>query len=440
MKILVTGDIHMGRRPAQLPSELAGDPHFSTTAAWEAVVERAVAEAVDVVALTGDVVDRENRYFEAFGPLERGLQRLAEAGIDTVAVAGNHDHEVFPRLAAQLGNERFHLLGDGEHWERQRIERPGGEVLVVEGWSFPEGRYEANPLDAYDLGPPPEDLPVVALLHADLGQSTSPYAPVSLAQLKARPVALWLLGHIHAPQLFPGDGPPVLNPGSPMALDGGETGIHGPWRVEIEGRRVHPPEQLPLSPVRYEDLPVDLSGAGDREEAMSRMVEAVRRGLEEAVARSGDALRLLLCRLRLTGSTAIHGSLPTLATEAEEQLRLTAGDASARPWRVAVETRPAVDLEELARSSTPAGALARTLLALEGGREPEAGAGGHGEPDAAADLVRRAVEQLASAHRATPYLQIGEDPAPDAVRARDHLLAAGYRLLGDLLGQQEAAG
>lgn len=51
---------------------------------WETIVERAVTEKVDVVALSGDVVDHDNRFFEAAGSLERGILRLADKDIDTV--------------------------------------------------------------------------------------------------------------------------------------------------------------------------------------------------------------------------------------------------------------------------------------------------------------------------------------------------------------------
>ena len=34
---------------------------------WEAIVDRAIEEKVDLVALSGDVVNHDNRFFEATG-------------------------------------------------------------------------------------------------------------------------------------------------------------------------------------------------------------------------------------------------------------------------------------------------------------------------------------------------------------------------------------
>jgi len=80
---------------------------------WGDTVSYAVEQAVDVVALTGDVVDAQNKRYEALGPLQRGLRRLEEAGIPVVAVAGNHDFDALPRLAEMVEAEHFHLLGRG---------------------------------------------------------------------------------------------------------------------------------------------------------------------------------------------------------------------------------------------------------------------------------------------------------------------------------------
>src|SRR5690606_31256677 len=78
VKILCTGDVHIGRSSTRF----RGDPDaraLSCAGAWSLIVDRAIAERVDLVAVSGDLVDRANRYFEAYGPLERGLERLKEA-------------------------------------------------------------------------------------------------------------------------------------------------------------------------------------------------------------------------------------------------------------------------------------------------------------------------------------------------------------------------
>src|SRR5690606_1937215 len=100
VRILCAGDLHLGRRSSRVPWD--GDGAAGSCAeAWMRLVECAIRERVDLVALSGDLVDHDNRWFEAFGPLERGLKRLADAGIPVYAVAGNHDYDTLPHLRSE---------------------------------------------------------------------------------------------------------------------------------------------------------------------------------------------------------------------------------------------------------------------------------------------------------------------------------------------------
>ncbi|MFT5432610.1 MAG: exonuclease SbcD, partial [Myxococcota bacterium] len=126
MTIMFVGDIHLGRR-ARLSADALNtvgiDPKALTAArAFASVVDCAIAHEVRAVVLAGDVVDRDKDRFEAYDVLERGARRLAESGIPVIAVAGNHDGLVLPRLARNLSSVQ--LLGEGGCWECIPI--PGG--------------------------------------------------------------------------------------------------------------------------------------------------------------------------------------------------------------------------------------------------------------------------------------------------------------------------
>lgn len=69
VRLLATGDIHIGRRPMRIrDAELA--ERASAARMWEDIVSRAVFERADVVLLSRDIVDHDNRFYEATGPLE----------------------------------------------------------------------------------------------------------------------------------------------------------------------------------------------------------------------------------------------------------------------------------------------------------------------------------------------------------------------------------
>lgn len=432
VKILCAGDLHIGRRSSRLPSHLDTRAH-TASAAWARLVELALERRVDLLLLSGDLVDRANRFYEAIGPLEAGIRRLAREGIQTVAVAGNHDFDVLPRLADALDPAAFRLLGRGGRWERVTIRRGEG-ALHVDGWSFPDARVLESPLRGYAL-PPADDAPVVGLLHADLDLPRSPYAPVAQAELRAVPVHFWLLGHVHAPALHTAPGAaPILYPGSVQALDPGEPGAHGAWMLELRPGARFESTPLPLSTVRYETLEVDVSGAGDADALDRLFTDAVRAQLAALLPEAGP-LRTLSLRLRAVGRSALHRTLEQHLERLREDLELTAGDVVAVVERSEADTRPALDLAELAGGSDAPAVLARLLLALEGE--------GSAPVDELAPVLRAATAQVEAAFSARHYrAALGPDLDLDqgaaASFARHALARQGALLLEHMLAQKEA--
>lgn len=426
LRILITGDLHLGRRSARLPAALAGDRRFSTIAAWERIVELALDRKVEAVVLTGDVVDRENRYYEALGPLTAGILRLAAAGIDTVAVAGNHDFDVLPRLARVLAEPRFRVLGEGGAWQRAALEREGRTLAFFDGWSFPDKWVSTDPLETYSL-PATRDAPVFGLLHGDAGALGGPYAPLSLPRLRSTPVSTWLLGHIHTPARLTGTGTPTLYPGSPQALDPGEPGAHGAWLLEAEDGRIDRLELVPLSAVRYETVTVDLDGAADQEGFDRLWREAAIRALEQAQREGGDPLATLVLHLRCVGRTPLHGKLQPWLEALTEREDPIGGALALALDRARDETRPPLDLAALAQADDAAGELARVLGRLEAGEIP-------------GTLRERGVSAISGVFRSAAYgaLATGTapDPEPDSEAVRDAFRRAGYRLLEALLRQK----
>jgi DNA repair exonuclease SbcCD nuclease subunit len=429
MKILLTADLHMGRRPSRLPSHIDTSGH-STTRCWSAVVDTAIAEEVDLVALSGDVVDQANRYYEAVGPFEEGLKRLAGKGIRVLAVAGNHDHETLRAIAGNFPPETFTLLGRGGVWERVTIEREGEAVLHVDGWSFPQASHTEDPLR--DYRPAPDNgVPVLGLLHCDLDAVASRYAPVRLTDLRLRPPALWLLGHIHRPALSELQGAStVLYPGSPQAMDPGEEELHGVWIAEMGAGKRFTVRQVPLSTVRYGSLDVDISGA-DTEAAVDLKVSvAVRAELQSIVSVGCGPLRYLSLRLRLTGRTPLHGALSRRGMSLVSELAIEESGVTALVERAVLATSPELDLEELARRKDAPAILARLALAIDAGEltaEQQ-------------DLLQKATRAATDVHGARPYSAVCDTsgaPPPGEV-AMEILREHSLLLLDTMLAQKEA--
>ena len=422
VRVLCTGDLHVGRFPSYATT---ADRSLSVESTWDRTVDWAIDQTVDAVALTGDVADQDNKLFEAFGPLKAGVERLAAAGIRTFAVAGNHDYDALHRLADLLDPAAFTLLGPRGTWTTADLVRDGTPVLRLVGWSFPDRYVRSSPLDAF---PSVEgDLPVLGLLHADLDQADSPYAPVRSTELAAAPVSAWLLGHIHRPSFRVEGGRGLLYPGSLQPLDPGERGPHGPWLVTVDADGTVAADHHPLASVRYDEVAVNLEGVNDRKGAEKAIVDALSEHLRTAGEAQPQALYHVL-DVRLEGRTPLHGSLAGIADELTEEA-FPEGRATGVVRRVAVETRPAYDLRDIARRKDPAGAVAQLVLDVEAGD--------------AGEVVASATRTIGSIDNARAYAPLRRGGATGSegdagAEAPSLLVEQGLLLLDRLLRQHEA--
>lgn len=426
MKVLCAADLHIGRRSTKLPSS-QDSRVYSCAAAWQTIVDIALREQVDLVTLSGDVIDQENKYFEATGPLERGIERLSDAGITTLAITGNHDFDVLPQVADALGSEHFRVLGLGGEWERYTFEKDG-QRLHIDGWSFPRQEVRESALERYEL--PHDGAPVLGLLHADLDQQDSNYGPVSLSDLRHRPVTLWALGHIHAPATYEQPGSPtVFYPGSPQAMDPGEQGPHGVMIAEIDPSGSVALRRVQTSSVLYSTLSVDLTDVESDEAVRGGLVTALR-GVVSNETIGGSSLRCISCRVTVTGRTKLHTRLQQILADAESDLSLPGPAGSeAVVERIDIQTRPALDIDALSKQRDLPGELARMIQSLDG----------NDDSAETRQLIDRARRELTRLHVNRTFEPVSRDPEPDEEHVRRLLLAEAWTLLDTLIAQREAA-
>lgn len=360
MKLLAVGDMHLGRHPSRIPQELTGLARdLGPSGAWARLVDYAIARSVDGVLFAGDLVEREEDFFEAYRELKQGMSRLSGAGIRIYGVAGNHDVRVLPRLAGQL--PEFTLVGADGSWEGVDV-IAGDERVTIWGRCFRERHETANPLAGVQFERRPGFN--LGLLHCDRDQSNSPYAPVRSRDLELAGLDAWLLGHVHKPDPLSTESP-FGYLGSITGMDPGETGDHGPWLLEIENRRLVSVEQWLLAPLRWERLDVDLYGVEEAEESRERLLQRVRQLDEElakaAVPPQAAGLRVIFCGRSRFGSRAVA------LLSGGDGGSIFPGAAGTHYFLEQVESvcLPEVSLEQLAGRTDPPGLLARRLLLLE---------------------------------------------------------------------------
>ena len=426
LTLLYTADIHLGRHPSRIPDEL-DSPGLSPKAVWLSTVQRAIEQRVDAVVVAGDIVDQENRYFEAYGAFEDGIAQLDEAGIPVVTVAGNHDFNALPEMVDNLDLNLLHLLGKDGTWERWTLERDGQPVAHFDGWSFSVDHVYESPIQEYDL-PATDGTPIIGVLHADLDTRGSRYAPVSSSELRDTAVDAWLLGHIHTPSIQIDSQPLTVYAGSPQPLDPGEQATHGPWTITIpETGDIHA-EQVPLASVRYDQLSVDVSEVLNAKEATAVISDEIKQHVRSEL--ETRPLELSLVRLQLTGRTKAHSTLVNQHQAMARDLGFREGSVSVRIESIEVATQPAINLEDTAKGDNAAAYLAELLLEIETGDAQQA----------YDDLIDDSLGAIKEAHAANAYNPLRRETEltdPDHDDAVAQVEQQARVLLDTLLSQKE---
>lgn len=363
IKILVTGDLHLGKRSSALPLD---DSRASTRFTWEAMIQYILNHQIDMLLLTGDVVDRDNKFYEAVGPLQSGFRKLDEAGITVCMVAGNHDYDVLPQIVSMNDATNIHLLGLNGNWENKTFTK-NGQTIRIMGWSFPE-RYINNDATTELLSVKNDNNSLtLAMLHGDVYTAMSRYNPLQLEKLKnIRGVDAWLLGHVHRTDVLCQATPLILYPGSPHALSSKEQEIHGPYLLTIENRRIDF-KQIPLSPVFYKTISIDISTVNSESTFRNTVINSMREhisGIKEKYTP-----QFIVFDVDFTGT---YHNLPELRKWGEEIKNYDFDNqCDIRIRTVGYSIQPPLDIDHLLTDPSYTGVLATAIKALETGNSNE---------------------------------------------------------------------
>jgi DNA repair exonuclease SbcCD nuclease subunit len=427
MRFLCASNLHLGRRISGLPEHAGLDPaRVSASTVWSRLVNAALTYEVDAILLAGDVIDRENAQFEPLGALQQGLGLLERKNIPVIAIAGDEDFDSLPRAIDALDSELVTLLDhDRPSFD---VGRNGDRVSVI-------GRSQAGHVDAVDgistLMQVETSQPTIVMLHGSLTDGHAPagtFQPLRLDDLAASGTDVWILGAQREPDVVVLDSTTVIETGAAFPMDPTETGVHGATLVELFDDGAVVCELIPLSPVQFEDIDIDLTDLETLEAVEGAIVRALYDTLDDATATDAVAsLAAVLCPIHLTGTTSLHAELPALLDELERTIAAQQQGVMAAIQSVEIDTRPEIDIEPLVRRPDPVGELARLLRSLD-----------EDEPRTSAQeaLLQRAVDRLVGAHRSRVFAGVANDSAPDAEAARTLLRREGWNVLDALVCQR----
>lgn len=301
MRFLHAADLHLdsGFDPA------AGVPLDEARAASRLALEHLVAaalrERVDLVVLGGDVFDRSRDHEETANFWMEQLDRLHDARVPVVMVAGNHDaeSEIFGQVVHPDG---VTLLSSLEPTSRVLDHL---DVAVV-GQGLDEAGFAPDGGPDLAAGFPEADpgLFTIGLLHTTLGgrKGYRSFAPTSAEVLRARGYGYWALGHVHRREVVSTD-PWIVYPGNVQGRGMLETGPKGATLVTVDdgrGREVLHARPLEFDVVRWSicDVPI-ADDVANLDDVLARIEAELFRAMVEAQGEGLVADRRVLARVNL---------------------------------------------------------------------------------------------------------------------------------------------
>lgn len=293
LKILHAADLHM-------------DSAFQGLGAGKASVRRSEQrqllarlsalcrqEQVDLVLLSGDLLDSESTYSETGEAL---VSCLADIAVPVFIAPGNHDfycpRSVYARLKLP---ENVHVFRRSS-LECVELAEPGVRVY---GAAFTDKNSAPMLDDFHAMGG--DDLYEVLCIHGEVDTAGSPYNPISSRQLASSGLHYAALGHVHsASGLLKAGNCHYSWPGCPEGRGFDETGEKYVNIVTLEGDKCSL-EQKCIALRRYEILKADIT---DEEPLL-----LIHKLLPDETVR--DIYRIVLCgeTERAPDTAALHYNL-----------------------------------------------------------------------------------------------------------------------------------
>ncbi len=367
-RFLHVADLHLdspfvGLRSA--PEHISKALEEATFSAYDRVIDVAIEREVAFILVAGDVYDGRDRSLRAQLRFRDGLARLAQSGIESFVVFGNHDP--LDGWSARIAwPEQTHLF-NADRVTCLRVVRDGMRLATVYGMSHGQKDVREN-LARRFMAEPDTGL-AIGLLHANvegIGGHEN-YAPCSLEDLDAAGMDYWALGHVHNRQVLRTQKPAVVYPGNTQGRSRAEAGERHCCLVSVDADRLSQ-ELVPVDAVRWLNEEVAIGDLADDQELLDQLDGRCREIMENNEARR------VVCSIDLIGSGDLHHNLsrPGYVDGVLEHLRGEHSDSDPFVWvdRLRVRTAPEFDREERKRAQD----FAATLLEVvdEMRAQPEA--------------------------------------------------------------------
>lgn len=311
-------DLHLGapfRGLRALSDAWANRLLTAISAAYDRVIDAAIAREVDFVVMAGDIFDSARASYGDYLHFFEGLQRLDEAGIPSYLVTGNHDpYTSWTRDFFSLPPSAVMLPADRPGFEL--FERDGEPLCLIGGrgyysqaWPLDECIADGITRSAAEQAlaaehPRAAQAPfAVGVLHTGLNLDPVK-APVEPRLLMSAGMDYWALGHIHMKHAYPSlDDPRLVFSGCIQGRDVKETGERGVYLVTLTEGAPNQLEFVPTASVVWQRMGVEVSDCDNLPGITDKIMRELFRQNSKAHCEQ------MIARITLEGATPLHALL-----------------------------------------------------------------------------------------------------------------------------------
>lgn len=364
LKFVHAADLHIDS-PLRGLDEYEGAPvervRLAPRAALENLVDLCLQEQVGFLLISGDLFDYDWRDFNTALYVVNQFRRLDREKIPVFMIRGNHDSR--EEMSFKVPWPDNVTLFDHQQPQSVPLERLD---VVLHGMSFPKREVKENLVPRYPK--PIKGMFNIGLLHTNATGCADhdPYAPCTLDDLTMKGYDYWALGHVHQHDVLHTE-PYVVYPGNTQGRHIRESGEKGCVLLTVDDGGVTDIQFRSTDVLRWYRVGIELTC----DDGLDDLYEHAQRKLRE-VAAAADG-RLASVRLEVRGHCAAHRKLvqETARQEAVGQLRALPGEFTDDLWieKIKIETRPAIDRDELARGQDLIGDLLRSVDTIIGDGE-----------------------------------------------------------------------
>ena len=318
IKFIHCADLHLDSPFQGLASRepsLADRFKHSTNDAFVKIIDICLSENVDFLTIGGDTFDGVDRSLRAQILLRDQFERLQKADIPVFIVTGNHD-PLSDWITEIAFPKNVHLF-TGEAVENVPIEKDGNVVATIHGISYKVREVKGNL--SLKFHAEKDNALSIGMLHANVGSRTehAPYAPCTINDLKSSNMDVWLLGHIHTPEVISKD-PFILYPGNIQGRHINESGPRGCYLIKVDSDYKVTYDFKPVQNIIWKSETVNIETA----ETWSDLIDLLVDMNEKMLSDLTNGEKGIVARWKLTSTSPLYHELakPDRVDEVKDEM------------------------------------------------------------------------------------------------------------------------